>query len=455
MKKIRENFFKITLVKQLFIIIGMLFVFISFVVCPYVDTKLNNIVEQQVYKLLAFQQNQLMSMFDGVDNMKAINHFADNHQLDVSNPAKHMVYFNNTLEILSDLDNESKFVYHQFFLNEIKEIQNSDQKIHYGMTEELSTIPVFYIIKESSSMQTIYWITFMQDDFSYGLVDNIQRELINVLYIVILIVALLLIYWMTSIMRPLKIFVSFIQNLNNEEVKKISMKRKDEIGEVAKALLEREQQIRTQRHLQENFIHNVSHDLKTPITVIKSYAESMKDDIYPYGTKESSLDIIVENADRLEKKVKDFLLIHRLDFLKKELQTPKQSNIYPIVTSILKDFMPLYPNIEFICDLNETSFNGDEEHWRSCITNILENAVRYSEGVIRITLKQDELTIYNNGKAIDEKMMTDIFKPYTKGENGNFGLGMAIASRIVNMYGYNIAAQNIDEGVQFKINKNS
>ena len=47
-------------------------------------------------------------------------------------------------------------------------------------------------------------------------------------------------------------------------------------------------------------IHNISHDLKTPIATIKSYGESIKDGIYPYDTLEKSVDVIIENADRLE-----------------------------------------------------------------------------------------------------------------------------------------------------------
>ena len=70
--------------------------------------------------------------------------------------------------------------------------------------------------------------------------------------------------------------------------------------------------------LQSDLIHNISHDLKTPIAIIRYYSECMKDDVYPYGDKNSSLDIVIENADRLEKKVKDFLYLNRLDYLEEK-----------------------------------------------------------------------------------------------------------------------------------------
>ena len=57
-----------------------------------------------------------------------------------------------------------------------------------------------------------------------------------------------------------------------------------------------------QEKTKEDMIHNISHDLKTPIATIKSYGESIKDGIYPYDTLEKSVDVIIENAERLEKK---------------------------------------------------------------------------------------------------------------------------------------------------------
>ena len=60
---------------------------------------------------------------------------------------------------------------------------------------------------------------------------------------------------------------------------------------------------------------NVSHDLKTPIATIKSYGESIKDGVYPYDTLEKSVDVIIRNAERLEKKVYSLLYLNRVEYL--------------------------------------------------------------------------------------------------------------------------------------------
>ena len=70
-----------------------------------------------------------------------------------------------------------------------------------------------------------------------------------------------------------------------------------------------------QEKAKEEMIHNISHDLKTPIATIKSYSESIKDGIYPYGTLEGSVDVILDNAQRLEDKVHNLLYLNRVEYL--------------------------------------------------------------------------------------------------------------------------------------------
>lgn len=70
-----------------------------------------------------------------------------------------------------------------------------------------------------------------------------------------------------------------------------------------------------QEKIKEEMIQNISHDLKTPIATIKSYGESIKDGIYPYETLEKSVDVIIEHADRLEKKVYSLIMLNKLGYL--------------------------------------------------------------------------------------------------------------------------------------------
>ena len=101
----------------------------------------------------------------------------------------------------------------------------------------------------------------------------------------------------------------------NDKESELYIQREDEIGVLSSSLIEMKEEIDRQNEIKEEMIHNISHDLKTPIALIQTYAQSIKDDIYPYGDKDSSVDVILENTDRLEKKVKSLLYLNRLDYI--------------------------------------------------------------------------------------------------------------------------------------------
>ena len=94
-----------------------------------------------------------------------------------------------------------------------------------------------------------------------------------------------------------------------------------------------------QESIKEEMIHNISHDLKTPIALIKTYSESVKDDIYPYGDKNSSMDIIIENANRLDHKVKSFLYLNRLDYLQGENKETEPFEIKETIEKVARMYV--------------------------------------------------------------------------------------------------------------------
>ena len=183
------------------------------------------------------------------------------------------------------------------------------------------------------------------------------------------------------------------------------------------------------------------------------YDDVSKDDVYPYGDKESSIDIILENADRLEHKVKSFLYLNRLDYLQGEDNELATFAIKELIEKIVSQMDLLKPNIHLETELEDVTFVGDEEHWRVAIENIIENASRYAKTLIKITLKEDYLEIYNDGEAIDEATLPYLFDPYVKGVKGQFGLGLSIVSKIASMFGYNVSAVNQEVGVCFIFQK--
>lgn len=289
-------------------------------------------------------------------------------------------------------------------------------------------------------------------DYSANLISAIRRQIINILYGSFIIVGVVIFLWVSSLIKPLKQIRKYIEDIKNDEESELKITRKDEIGIVSDELIAMKEEINRQSKIKEEMIHNISHDLKTPIALIKSYSQSVKDDIYPYGDKNSSMDVIIENADRLDNKVRSLLYLNRLDFLSNE-NINTNVNMKELIEHITIQLHGMHPEIEIETDLKDILFKGDEECWRICVENIIENAYRYVNKKIKIILKEDYLEIYNDGEEIDSDNIEALFQPYEKGTKGQFGLGLSIVHKTCTMYGYSVKAINQEVGVSFIIEK--
>ena len=76
---------------------------------------------------------------------------------------------------------------------------------------------------------------------------------------------------------------------------------------------------------------------------------------------------------------------------------------------------------------------------------------RYAEKEIKVTMKGSKITFYNDGPKLDEKDLENIFSPYKKGINGQFGLGLSIVRETLAFCGYEVTVKNEKKGVSFMI----
>jgi two-component system sensor histidine kinase CssS len=209
-------------------------------------------------------------------------------------------------------------------------------------------------------------------------------------------------------------------------------------------------ELQEQKQIRDEMIQNISHDLKTPIATIKSYSESIKDGIYPYGTLEKSVDVIIEHADRLEKKVYSLITFNKLGYLD---DTAPEGNTLPMVQVIHKAIVAckvLRSDIEIETDLQNVRFHGEEDPWRIVVENLLDNALRYAKSVVRIKLRSGRLEVFNDGEQLDQAYLQKIFTPYEKGNKGNFGLGLSIVKSIIELHqGYYGVTSTVGYGSDF------
>lgn len=429
-----------SLLKQLLVVILGLAIMLVAVVMPIVDSNVHDIIDDQMYEKLETSQRDSVEY----DFMPSNNKEKAIYTI-VYDPTENAFTFSNLYGDATTLT----LLYNYLFGRDLEKIVNSRRHNTIESKGTYARETYYYRIMK---VDDEYLISIMSNSYSDKLITDIRNRIIYILYAVLTIFALVLVLWVISLIRPLKKIKTYVDSIANREEATLVMDRQDEIGVVGNAIVTMKDELMKQEKVKEEMIHNISHDLKTPIALIKTYGQSVKDDIYPYGDKDSSMDIILENADRLEHKVKSLLYLNRLDYLSAEESELKPFPIKDLIEHIVMQ-MEAMQHIHIETDLDDVAFIGNEEHWHVAIENIIDNASRYMKSVIKITLKEDTLIIYNDGDPIDEDKKEDLFNPYVKGIKGQFGLGLSIVSKIADMYGYDIHAENKDIGVAFIFTK--
>lgn len=210
--------------------------------------------------------------------------------------------------------------------------------------------------------------------------------------------------------------------------------------------------------LQQSMLQYISHELKTPIMIIGSYSQAAKDNIYPAGDTNSTFDIILEQTDRMEKKVADLLILSKLESSIDESKL-KYKSIGCLLSDVLKSFNAFFisnPKIKVFCQLDNSIYSYVyEDELKVAFENIIDNRTRYSESLISIRLFESDSKIniifYNDGEGLHIDSYDNIFKPFKKGVNGKSGLGMSICYKIIQLHQGSIKHIPSSKGCIFKI----
>lgn len=197
-------------------------------------------------------------------------------------------------------------------------------------------------------------------------------------------------------------------------------------------------------------VANVAHQLRTPLTSIKGYAETLLDGAFDDpSVSKKFLETILRNADRLTNLVRDILTLARLDDTKNKLDF-KRTNINQIIKNVIEQLGPLAEDkgvkIIFSHPESDTIIMGCEQELEIAIHNLLDNAIKYTadKTQIDITLKESEdklqLSIKDQGKGIPQKDCEKIFERFYRIEDGKSkkmigtGLGLSIVKQIVELH---------------------
>lgn len=392
------------------------------------------------YSVNSFVQNQMFSYLHRYEN----NYIkADRSSEFVYSDAnvKSYIYSIDRGEYVSQIDEEDRL-----FINQIDPTINevSDIKL-IGGNNYIYTIKHFP--NGSFALVSIVSQSYLED-----FRNTLESGVLSLTFRVIGGLFIFFLIWVFSIIAPLNNMKQYINKIRLGEKAELKIGRNDEIGELAEVLNDMNNEIEKSQRVKEEVIQNISHDLKTPIATIKSYSESIKDGVYPYGTLEKSVDVIIDNATRLEKKVYNLNTFNRLEYLK---DCDEETNMYQVVNKSILSIEAIRTDIKVKVNLDkDVIFHGSEDAWLTVVENLLDNATRYAKKKVTINLEDNLLEVMNDGEQMKSDRIEKLFKPYEKGNKGNFGLGLSIVKKTCDTYGYNVVGENMDNGVVFRIYPN-
>ena len=339
-------------------------------------------------------------------------------------------------------------------ITEVIDLNNLD-KVIFKMTKSYGK----FIYKH----KTYYYYKLTNDDITKIAITNdryinqTKTSILSAIFPLVLgtflMIGLMIVCWSTIVVRKIERLKTKIDNIDNPDYNhKIDFQADDEIRSLALAVEDMRISLINQEEYRNQMYQNISHDFKTPLTVIKSYIEAVEDGVESEST---ALSTIKEQTDKLEQKVHSLLYLNKLDYLKNSQNNSSELvDMEKIIKEGVEKFKFHRKELKFSVNIDKKSkYYGSEENWETILDNLLSNFMRYAKKEITITAKQNKLVLYNDGDQIDEDFLEVIFTPFRKGIKGEFGLGLSIVKKTLNVMGYDITIQNEKNGVSFIITK--
>ena len=272
-------------------------------------------------------------------------------------------------------------------------------------------------------------------------------------------------------LKPLSSMIEFINRLSDGDfTARLSTANKKihymPFSSVISALNRLAEELENNEMFKSDFINNFSHEFKTPIVSIKGFAKLLKNGDLSDEDKESYLDIIIEESNRLSNLSENVLNLSKL-----EKQTIQTSNInFNFAELVRRDILMLESkwstkDISFDIDLDEISYFGDANLLSQICINLIDNAIKFSpkKGDIRISLKRSDsedhtlvLVVSDNGIGMDKEALARMYDKFYQADHshsteGN-GLGLTVVKRIVDIYSGSIEVKSApNEGCSFTV----
>lgn len=373
---------------------------------------------------------------------------------------------NNEMEILADVyngrivvvDQNFQIVMDTFHIAE-KRINIAEEVIRCFRGENSSsynrdrhyfaqTIPI-YSTTDAKKVEGVLIVTSSTERMT-ALADSVEDKAFFFQIIVLLLLLILAFAAAVLLVRPFREFQRKLDHVAAGDLETdISGGLYQENRNISRSVAQTISKLREVDQSRQEFVSNVSHELKTPITSIRVLADSLMGmGEVPVELYREFMEDISDEIDRESKIIDDLLSLVKMDKSEAEINIA-QINLNALVEQILKRMRPIAnrQKVELIFEsIRDVTADVDEVKLSLAITNLVENAIKYNseEGWVRVTLDADHkffyLKVADSGIGIPEEVQDRIFDRFYRvdkarsRETGGSGLGLAITRNVVLMH---------------------
>ncbi len=352
-------------------------------------------------------------------------------------------------------------------------VEKNNPNITYYKTEFMlsnSNNITYKVVNDILKSETLVYGLKLDDNYyaflntSIDPIDStiviLKNQLIIVTIIVLLLAFVIGAYISKKLSKPITSLNNSAKRLANGDytVQFDNNSEIDEIDELANTLNYTKEQLSKTDELRRELMANVSHDLKTPLTMIKAYTEMVRDISYKNKVKrEEHLNIIIEEVERLNLLVNDILDLSSMQSNITKLNKEK-FDLIELINTILNRYKiyTITENYIFNFEKNKDKIiiNADKKKMEQVIYNLINNAINYTGNdntvTIRVTdsKKNIKVEIIDTGKGIDKDEIDRIWDKYYKSDKKHkrnvigTGIGLSIVKNIFVLHDYEFGVES-------------
>jgi len=460
-----------------FFLIGLMLIAVGYVYITYnasleYSQETSQKLNREVAERIATHTKPFLN--GSLDTLEVENIF---HNVMVLNPSVEVYLLNNQGEILSFYAPFGHVQLSVLDLNPIQEfiakpdafIKGEDPR-NPGVFKVFSAAPIqdsenqvgyIYVILASEEYTTV--TSMLENSF----IMKLATKSMLITLVATVIIGLLLIWFLTKNLNKIIVSVNDFKNGNLEA--RINLETKGElsvlannIDEMSDKVVEAINERKGIENLKKELIANVSHDLRTPLTSIQGYAETLVllDDKLSKEDKLKYTNFILSSTEKVKKLVDDLFEISKLESNNVKTQLEVFS-IEEMISDIVSKYELIAKSndvkLHFECSADNSNVNADIALINRVMQNLIDNAIKHtpSEGEIKVLISSIKngvnVVVKDTGVGIPENELPYIFDRYRKGNlAGSTGLGLAIVKKILELHSSNIMVSSVfKKGTEF------